>query len=279
MTELGVFARVFPTGSPTQVAGAIRRAGFVVTQLNLSALGRPTLDTRLSAEDARVISRAFTGAGVRVWGVSGTFNAIHPDHDVRRAGIAGCLGVIERARDLGAEVVTLCTGTRDAQHMWESHPDNAGADAWADLRQTLDVLIPAAAAARVRLGVEPEAGNVIGDAPTAARLLDELGPDADHVAIVLDPANLVAPSALADQAAILESAFALLGRHTAAVHAKDVTADGYVAAGLGALDYALILRLHAALPHAVPVIAQDLEAADAPRVHAFLSAQAGRVDQ
>jgi sugar phosphate isomerase/epimerase len=96
------------------------------------------------------------------------------------------------------------------------------------------------------------------------------------VAIVLDPANLVAPAALGRQTPILRSAFAELGGHTAAVHAKDVTADGYVAAGLGSLDYQLIMQLQAALPHAVPVIAQDLDAPDAPRVHAFLAAEAER---
>ena len=44
MTELGVFARVFPSGSPEAIAAAIAAAGFTVTQLNLAALGRPTLD-------------------------------------------------------------------------------------------------------------------------------------------------------------------------------------------------------------------------------------------
>ena len=75
-------------------------------------------------------------------------------------------------------MVTLCTGTRDPQNMWRAHPDNQTAQAWTDLRATLDVLLDAARDAGVQLGVEPEFANVVADAPTAARLLEQLGVDA-----------------------------------------------------------------------------------------------------
>lgn len=281
VTELGVFARVFPSGPAGTVAAAIRAAGFTATQLNLSALGRPTLDTALAPREAAGIVAAFGQAGVRIWGLSGTFNAIDPDEAARRQAIGACTALIARAPDIGAEVVTLCTGTRDPRSMWRAHPDNTSPQAWADLRATLDALISPAAAAGVRLGIEPEPGNVICDAAAAARLLRELGGDARHLAIVLDPANLLTVDTAPDQERILSSAFAALGEHTAAVHAKDVVASGYAAPGTGAMDYGLVMRLHARLPRPVPVIAQDLTAEDAPRVCEFLrghAAQAGAAD-
>jgi sugar phosphate isomerase/epimerase len=283
--EIGVFARVFPPGPAEQVAGAIRAAGFRVTQLNLSALGRPTLDLALTAAEAGSIASAFSVAGVRIWGISGTFNAIHPDPRVRAAGIAGCLAVIARAPQLGAEVVTLCSGTLDPDDMWRAHPDNSTAVAWRELRATLDELIPAAAAAGVRLGIEPEPGNVVVDAAHADRLLTELGADADRLAVVLDPANLLTPATLDRQEAVLRAAFDRLGPWVAAVHAKDVpspdagpdsVAPGLCAAGLGAMDYDLVLELRAGLPRPVPLIAQDLTPEDARRVHDFLAAGASR---
>ncbi|KAK1184368.1 sugar phosphate isomerase/epimerase [Streptomyces sp. NBS 14/10] len=274
MTELGVFARVFPSGPPHRVATAIRAAGFTATQLNLSAVGRPTLDATLTPQDAAAIAAAFTEADVRIWGLSGTFNAIDPDEAARRKAIDACLAVIRRAPDISAEVVTICTGTRDPHNMWRAHPDNTSPQAWADLRGTLDALLPAAAAAGVRLGIEPEPGNVIRDADAAAVLLHELGDDARHLAVVLDPANLLTVDTAKDQERILSHAFAVLGDHTAAVHAKDVVASGYASPGTGALDYDLVMRLHAALPQPVPVIAQDLVPEDAPRVYAFLHAYA-----
>jgi sugar phosphate isomerase/epimerase len=139
------------------------------------------------------------------------------------------------------------------------------------MRATLDQLLPAAERAGVRLGIEPEPGNVVADASRGRRLLEELGPDARLVGIVIDPANLVSPSTLADQDRILRDAFAQLGSHTVALHAKDVVAGGgYAAAGLGGLDYGLIFALHACLAVPVPVIIQDANEADVPRTRDFL---------
>lgn len=275
--ELGVFARVFPAASPKQVAERIRSAGFTVTQLNLSAVGRPTLDDGLTEREARDISSGFREEGVRIWGLSGTFNAIHPDQELRYAETQKCIGLIERAPHLGAEVVTLCTGTRDPDNMWKAHPGNADQPAKDDLLDTLTTLIPAAEQAGIRLGIEPEPGNVISDAHVAEWLIGQLGQQAHALAIVLDPSNLVSVETAAQQESILTHAFDVLGPCTAAVHAKDVVESGYAAPGAGLLDYDLVMRLHRGLPHRVPVIAQDLDADDAPRVHGFLSQHARAV--
>ena len=95
--------------------------------------------------------------------------------------------------------------------MWRPHPGNLAEEAWREMRAELDQLLAAAERAGVRLGIEPEAGNVVADAGRAHRLLEELGPDSRLVGIVLDPANLVTPSTLADQDRILRAAFADLG--------------------------------------------------------------------
>lgn len=276
MTAIGVFARVFPVAPAAELAPTIAAFGFETLQLNLSAIGRPTLDTALDQSAAVAIRAAFNAHRLNVWGLSGTFNATHPDPVVRSAGIEGCLAVIRAAPAMGAAAVTLCTGTRDPLDMWRHHPDNVRPDAWFDLRATLDLLVPAASEAGVLLGIEPEVGNVVRDAPTARRLLDQLGADARHLTIVLDPANLLTPATLPTQTGVLREAFDLLGDRIGCVHAKDVAADGAVACGLGGLDYGLIAELHAMLPHDPPVIAQDLAAGDAARVVGFLRERFGR---
>ncbi len=144
-------------------------------------------------------------------------------------------------------MVTLCSGTRDPDNMWRAHPGNLAGDAWTDLRRTLDDLLVAAAEAGVRLGIEPEPGNVVRDAPTAARLLDELGHDAP-VGIVLDPANLLSPETISRQSEILAEAVDLLGPSVVGVQAKDVAASGSAAAGAGLLDYPAVFRQLARLP-------------------------------
>ena len=148
--------------------------------------------------------------------------------------------------------------------MWRAHPGNLAGDAWSDLRRTLDDLLGAAGAAGVRLGIEPEPGNVVRDARAAARLLDELGHDAP-IGIVLDPANLLSPETVPHQSEILAEAVDLLGPRVVGVQAKDVATSGSAAAGAGLLDYPALFRQLARLAP-VPVIVQDAHERDAARV-------------
>jgi sugar phosphate isomerase/epimerase len=281
--ELGIFARIFRRATPAAVADAIAAAGFGLTQLNLSAFGLPTIPEpgRPQAFDPQAfdpvaVRAAFERRRVRIWGLSATYNTVHPDQDRRARETAAAAAFIPSAAALGAQVVTLCSGTRDPDDMWRRHPGNDERSAWRDLRQTLDTLLPSAAAAGVQLGIEPEPSNVIRDATTARRLLDELGPDAQLVGIVLDPANLLDTRTAGDQDRILAEAFDVLGPAVVCVHAKDVVASGYAAAGMGTLDYDLVFGLHAALPRTVPVIIQDAAEDDVARTRSFLLDHARR---
>ena len=268
---LGIFARTFARDSAAGVAAAVAGHGFDLTQLNLSSMGGPTLPPLDAPPDYSAIAAAFVDAGVQIWGLSATYNVIHPDLDFRQAETAKAVALIEAAGRIGVTAVTLCTGTRDPGNMWTAHPDNTSAAAWSDLLNTLHQLIPAARAAGVRLGVEPEGGNVIRDTAAALRLLSDLGRDAEVIGVVLDPANLLTPDTVPDQHRVLTDAFATLGPSTICVHAKDVVAQGeYSAAGRGSLDYALVMELHAALPVAVPIVIQDAAEADVDRTRRFL---------
>ena len=276
--QLGIFARTFVRDSPTAVARAVADAGFDLVQLNLNSFGLPTIPDRdvLAAIDFEAVRDAFSQQGIGIWGVSVTYNTIHPDAGVRRRLTEDACRLIARVPELGAGFATLCTGTRDPDNMWRAHPENGDASAFRDLRETIDHLLQAATAAGVRLGVEPEPANVICDARTAATLLHDLGPDAEHVAIVLDPANLVDATTAASQRAILSEAFETLAGSIACLHAKDVVATGFAAAGTGLLDYELIFELRAGLPTPVPVVVQDVAEHDARRVRDMLLEQFGR---
>jgi sugar phosphate isomerase/epimerase len=267
--RLGIFARTFRRDTPAAVAAAVTAAGYPLAHWNFAAVGAPTLTT--GPERFAAVAAAF---GDRVPSVSATFNAIHPDARRRARDTAAAVRMIGLVPILGADVVTLCTGTRDPDDMWRAHPGNTGPDAWADLRRTLDPLLEAARDAGVRLGVEPEPGNVVGDAPAAARLLAELGADAP-VGIVLDPANLLTPRTVARQAEILGEAVDLLGDRVVSVQAKDVVASGYAAAGVGLMDWPGVFGQLARIAP-VPLIVQDAAEDDASRVRADLLRWADR---
>jgi len=270
----GVFARVFPSGPPERVARDVAAAGYSIAQLNLSAIGLPTLPRAESWDciDLPGVRAAFAEADVTVWGLSGSYNMIHPDPAVRRAGTTAVVAMIARAPRLGVTAVTLCTGSRNAERMWTPHPDNVTPTAWRDLRAELDLLLAAAEEADVLLGIEPESGNVVRDADAATRLIAELGPDADRIAIIVDAANLLQehPDA-ATHAAVLTHAFDSLGPKIGALHAKDLVPWAQAIAGEGVVDYALVGRLWNALPQHPPVIVQDARPEDAGAVRAVVA--------
>ena len=258
--RLGIFARTFRRSTAAEVAAEVARAGYALAHWNFAAIGLPTLAVDLPDATFTEVRAAFDAVGIGIPSISATYNMIGPNTGRRSAETTQAAKLIRRARSLlGAEAVTLCTGTRDPENMWRAHPDNAAPEAWRDLRATLDVLMDAASDGGVVLGIEPEPGNVVRDAPTAARLLDELGDDAP-VGIIFDPANLLTPETLSRQAEILTEAVDLLGPRIVGVQLKD----------FGVMDYGLVFRLLQRVAP-VPLIVQDVTEAEAGRVRRDLS--------
>jgi sugar phosphate isomerase/epimerase len=180
--------------------------------------------------------------------------------------------VIEVARAMGAPLVTLCTGTRDPDDQWRGHPDNASDEAWRDLLGEMEKVIPLAEAAGLRLGVEPEAANIVSGPEMAARLLDELRTPA--LVIVLDPANLFeevpASETLRDRVA---RAVDLLGPRIAMAHAKDRSIHGaVVAAGQGVIDFGHFAGCLRDAGFDGPVVTHGLAAEEATAVARHLRA-------
>jgi sugar phosphate isomerase/epimerase len=273
ISGIGIFARTFTRRSAAEVADAVHGAGFTLAQFNFSAIGLDTLHPGAQPRDFEQVALAFRQHGTDLWGLSATYNVIHPDRKVRDARTRDAVRLIGMSGLLGVTAVTLCTGTRDPRDMWTWHPDNQSPAAWRDMRATLDALLPAAAAANIVLGIEPEPGNVICDARQAGRLLRELGPDTAPAGIVLDPVNLVTPATLDRQQRIIPEAFDLLAEHVIGLQAKDLNPGGPAPLGRGKLDYDLIIACAQQLARPVPIIIQDAAEQDAARSGAFLRAR------
>ncbi|HTF41571.1 MAG TPA: sugar phosphate isomerase/epimerase family protein [Propionibacteriaceae bacterium] len=268
VSRLGIFARTFRRNTPAEVADAVIGAGYALAHWNFAAIGRSTLAADVEDAQFTAVCTAFDGAGLGIPSVSGTFNMIHPDADLRARLIEQAVRLIGLVPKLGAGVLTLCTGTRDPENMWRAHSGNTDPSAWSDLRRSLDPLLEAAGEAGIRLGVEPELVNVVRDARTARRLLDEVGLDAP-IGVILDPANLLTPDTVDLQDTILGEAIDLLGGWVIGVQAKDVVASGYAAPGAGLMNYPAVFAQLARIGP-VPVIVQDSSEDDAARVRADL---------
>jgi sugar phosphate isomerase/epimerase len=267
--RLGIFAKTFAGSDPATVMAAARAAGFDAVQYNMACSGLAAMPESLTEAQVGAVSDAARAAGVAVAAVSGTYNMIHPDPGVRAAGLRRLGVLIDHAAGMGTGMVTLCTGTRDAEDQWRHHPENASPEAWRDLRVEMEKACALAEARGVRLGVEPELANVVNGAAAARRLLDEVGSPA--LVIVLDPANLFEVAEVAERRRLVDEAVGLLGDRIAMAHAKDRHADGrFATAGKGVIDFQHFLGALRGVGFDGDLVTHGLAAAEAAGVAAFL---------
>jgi sugar phosphate isomerase/epimerase len=267
--QIGIFAKTFSGQGALQVLGAARAVGFETVQFNMACVGLPSMPEAIDASIAASIAKASIDTGVSIAAVSGTYNMIHPDLAQRAAGLRQLGVILGAARAMGARLVTLCTGTRDAQDQWRHHPDNSSASAWRDLCTEMAKAAALADAHDIDLGIEPELANVISNAPAARRLLDEMR--SPRLRIVLDPANLFETASEQGCRDLIARAVDLLADRIVMAHAKDRDArGGFVAAGRGVIDFAHFIKRLRAAGFDGPLVTHGLSEAEAPAVAAFL---------
>ncbi|HEX2525146.1 MAG TPA: sugar phosphate isomerase/epimerase [Geminicoccus sp.] len=270
--QLGIFAKTFPGTDPRQVLQQVKDAGFATTQFNMACCGLPSLPDRIDAATVAAIAEASRSTGVALCAMSATFNMIHPNPQVRLDGLRRLRVLADASRQLAIPLLTLCTGTRDPDDQWRHHPDNALPAAWTDLLDSMRAAVAVADEFGLTVGIEPELANVVDSAPKARRLLDELR--SQHLAIVLDPANLFETAPLPEQHRLVDQAIELLAPAIAMAHAKDRTPDGaFATAGTGVLDYDHYLAGLRRIRFDGPLVTHGLAAHEAPAVAAFLQAR------
>jgi len=242
--RLGIFAKIFIRPTLAETLDAVVSHGLDCIQFNFACVGLPTLPENIAPELAAQIGREFAQRKLKVAAVSGTFNMIDPDLSRRHAGLRRLEELAANCAALGTSVITLCTGTRDAENMWRHHPQNESPEAWKDLLQSIAAALEIAARHNVVLGIEPETTNVISSARKARRLLDEMR--SPRLKIIMDASNLFHPGDHTKAEDILTEAFDLLGSDIILAHAKDFRENGkmeIVAPGKGILPWAKYVRL------------------------------------
>ena len=259
--QLGIFAKTFVRPTLEQTLEAVLAHKLDCIQFNFSCAGLESMPQQIDPVLAKRIGAAARERRIRMAAVSGTFNIIHPDAKQRADGFHRLEIIAANCHTIGTNLITLCTGTRDPDDMWRAHPNNDSADAWRDLISGVNKTVEIAEKYDLFLGIEPELANVINSASKARRLLDEM--KSPRLKIIMDGANLLHADELPRARTIWQEAFDLLGRDIAIAHAKDLAADGsFAAAGRGALDYGLYVRLLRSVNFAGPLILHGLSEAE-----------------
>jgi len=270
--EVGIFARTFEAPSLAGVLDAVAAHGIRHIQLNTSCMGLSDMPDGLDSAACERAHNEIGARGIEVVSLSATYNMIHPDPAARTQGMRRLEVLASHAAELGTDLLTLCTGTRNPDNMWADHPLNGSPEAWSDLLAAMQQALSLAERHNVRLGIEPEVSNVVSSPAKARQLLDTMR--SDRITIVMDGANVFPRGTIHRQREILDEAFNLLGDHIALAHAKDLSRDGeagHEAAGTGLLDYDYYLQmlrqsgyrgalvLHSLTPEQVPACVRFLQ--------------------
>lgn len=267
--QIGVFAKTFAGDTPLTVFGAAKAAGFAGVQYNMACSGLSAMPDSIPQLLAVAVKEASNQTGQSVFAVSGTYNMIHPDPVVRSAGLERLAVMAASCNAMGTGLITLCTGSRDAQDQWRHHPDNGSPDTWRELMRSFETAVTIADRHDILLGVEPELANVISSAAVARRMIAEIQSDRLH--IIIDPANLFERADAGARLYLVEQAVDLLADHIVMAHAKDRAPNGgFATAGKGVIDFGHFLSRLKASGFVGPIVAHGLTAGDAAGVSAFL---------
>lgn len=228
--------------------GRIRELGFECVQFAFSSVaeseftptGRIEIPDRIPTAALDAAARSADRHSLPVEVINGTFNMAHPDEDVRREGIRRFALLTEAAEILGAKYISLCSGTRFAEHLWTYSPENRTAGAWNDMLDTIKRAVELAERRNITLAIESEAANIINTPENARRVMDEVG--SDRLKMILDCANLfhigrAHPEYVQDTIA---HAFDLFGEDIVIAHGKDIReGDGidFCGTGRGIVDF------------------------------------------
>ncbi len=269
--NLAIFARTFARRTFAETLDAVASYGLRSIQFNFSCVGLPTLPARIEPATVSQIRRECAVREISIAGVSGTFNMIDPDARMRRERLDRLPALARATHELGCDLLTLCTGTRDPEDMWRAHADNGSPQAWRDLLRSMAEAIAIAEQHDVWLGIEPETGNVISSSRKARQLLDEL--QSSRVKIIVDPANLIYRGGAGQMRDTISEVFQLLGTDIVMAHAKELAPDGSsgnLAPGRGVLDWNFYLDTLARVNFRGPIVMHGLPEADVAEATRFL---------
>lgn len=270
--QVGVFAKTFPGSDPAQIFACCKSSGFDAVQYNMSCSGLKSLPGSISDETTRAIATVSAENGIQIAAVSATYNMIDPDLERRQAGRLGFETIAQNAAQMGTNLLTVCSGSRDPEDQWRFHPANKDPESWAEMCREFEIILQIAQQHDLLIGVEPEHANVVNSSKTARRLLDEFPGSA--IRIVLDPANILENVPQESQRNTVDEAIDLLGPEIALTHAKDRKPDGTVTpAGTGIVDWKYFLHGLSNIGFKGPLIAHGISASQAPDVAKFLKQQ------
>lgn len=259
LTRTGICTTDLTVRSAEDMFSTISNMGYKAVQFGFSTVMDTmyTADGNIEIPDCGEMKKAAPYAidniraaadkyGIDIPAVNGTFNMAHPESGVRLEGLGRFEGFAAASRELGARIITLCSGTRCRTHLWTNDPSNDTDEAWRDMIDSMKRAAEIAEKYEMTLAVETEVSNIVSSPEKARRMMDEVG--SPRLKMILDAANLF-PAGTAHKENVrkyLDTAFEYFGHDIVLAHGKDIRdSDGidFCGTGDGIVDFEYMARL------------------------------------
>ena len=257
--KIGICTTDFRYAQPvSQLFRKMQSMGYETTQLAFCSVSECAFEAshqieipgEVTAETLKAIRTASRETGIPIGAINGTWNMAHPDKEVREEGIRRFDGFLRAVADLECSIVSLCSGSRNRDHLWRFSPETAGPDAWADMLNSMQRSVALAEKYGITLAIETEAANVIDTPEKARRIMDEVG--SPNLKMILDCANLFhnGEATVESMRPAIDRAMANFGSDIVLAHGKDIQpSEGiqFCGTGFGIVDFPyMIAQLRAA---------------------------------
>ena len=207
------------------------------------------------------LRKAFESRDIQIAVLSCYINPIHPDLNEREKELACFYRYLEFCRDLKCNYVATETGSKNIDGSF--HPDNHSSQVMGELLESLRRMVTWAGDFGVGVAIEGVSKFVAYSPEVIRKILDQI--NSVHLRVILDPANLLEPSAGGDirqqYINLVKESFDLYGDDIIAIHLKDYRVEGgkliNVTIGTGSAPFDFLLDLAADRKPGLPLIMEE----------------------
>ena len=252
--RIGLYSGDIKRANADVIFGKIAKFGFEcvqfgfndITETNFIKTGEFEIPDKIDGDVIALIKNCSEKYNVEIIACNATFNMAHPDSKIREEGIKRFDITLSAVQKLGCKIVSICSGTRNREHMWTYHPGNSSPEAWQDMADTLKKCVKIAEKYNMIIAIETEVATVIDTPEKAKKIMDEI--NSKNIKMIMDCANLfhAGEAKKENVKSIISHAFGIFGNALVLAHGKDIKESGgvkFCPTGEGIIDYNYFVEL------------------------------------
>lgn len=217
--KLGIFSKIYNNYCLDEAFLKIREHGIKNIQFNMSNVGLESLPEHINDNIIKKIKHSQNKYGISIPVISGTFNTLELDKNKNAENLRRFINLLNAAKILNIECVSISTGSFNQKNFWRSHPENQTEKAWELLMKRLEQMLIEAEKRKIIIVVEPEQANVVQSESDVMRLMEYY--KSNYLRVLYDPSNLMTIKDIGQEIDKIKYSLNVLRKYIVVAHLKD----------------------------------------------------------